>query len=125
MKNRYEIDAGKRYAKQWQNERKWSPNGSQNPLKINKNPFNNEVRKSMSFWGTPRARTGPRRRAQRQPNINKIPSEKQQERKQSAENLSEDKLNELRRKTVGKIDRRIAKRRNAKVEYKVVQRKAK
>ena len=39
--------------------------------------------------------------AQRQPNINKIPSEKQQERKQSAENLSEDKLNELRRKTIG------------------------
>ena len=36
MKNPYKIDARKRYAKMMKNERKWSPNGSQNPLKINK-----------------------------------------------------------------------------------------
>ena len=36
MKNRYEIDARKSNAKIMKNERKWSPNGSQNPSKIKK-----------------------------------------------------------------------------------------
>ena len=57
-----------------------------------------------------RARTRPCRRAQRQPNINKIPSEKQQERKLTAENLSEEKLNELRRKTIGQKSREGVKK---------------
>ena len=36
MKNQWKIDARKRDAKMMKHERKWNPNGSQNPLKINK-----------------------------------------------------------------------------------------
>ena len=53
-------------------------------------------------------------KSQRQPNINKIPPEKQQERKQSAENLSEDKLNELRRKTIGEKRKKERKKEECK-----------
>ena len=37
MKNQCKIDARKSDAKMMKKERKWSPNGSQNPLKIHKN----------------------------------------------------------------------------------------
>ena len=47
MKNRYEIDARKSDAKMRENERKWSPNGSQNPVKIEKSAIKNEVLKNI------------------------------------------------------------------------------
>ena len=47
MKNRWKIDARKSDAEMMENERKWTPNGSPNPLKICKNLLKNEVQKSM------------------------------------------------------------------------------
>ena len=47
MKNQCKIDARKSDAKIMKNERKWSPKGSQNPCKIEKNRYKNEVQKIM------------------------------------------------------------------------------
>ena len=85
-------------------------------IKNRENLEKNEDRNSMRKKEDPRHGEGLCLRAQRQPNINKIPSEKYKERKQPEENLSENKLNELRRNTFGKIQRRSTKRRSAKGE---------
>ena len=47
MENQCKIDARKSDAKMMKKERKWSPNGSQNPVKIEKSAIKNEVQKIM------------------------------------------------------------------------------
>ena len=47
MKNRCKIDARKSDAKIMKNDGKWSPKGSPNPGKIEKNRYKNEVQKIM------------------------------------------------------------------------------
>ena len=79
-------------------EPKWEPKS----IKNRENPEKNEVRKSMRKKSAHPGLRGICRQAQRQLISTRFPSEKQQERKQPAENLSENKLNELRRKTIGK-----------------------
>ena len=50
MKNRGKIVARKSGAKIMKIERKRTPNGSQNPLKVKKIGKKNEVRKKIGFW---------------------------------------------------------------------------
>ena len=71
MTNQCKIDARKSDAKMMENERKWSPNGSQNPLKINK------TRKKTRSENRCEKRTALRRSPgqgwpQRQPKFKKI-----------------------------------------------------
>ena len=109
MKIPCKIDTRKSEAKSVKKERKWSPKGSQNPLKIEKIRKKTRSENRCEKRALPRGRgVTPRVCAEYAggPKGNLIstrfPSEKQQERKQPAGNLSENKLNELRRKTVGK-----------------------
>ena len=73
MKNPCKIDARKSDAKSMKNERKWSPKGSQNPLKIEKSEVKNEVQKRSDFWKEP-GRSGPGDPgARRQVNFKRLP----------------------------------------------------